>query len=266
MAPPPPCRLCKSRCASSLATGTLFDIYFQSSFLHAAIVPCNVRLKFNKLTGDIVTFEALGPPYTIEVEKGRNVSQIGGDGWIRFLAHMGITGGELINFSFRAERPKLAIIYVKEEDDEDDEDPLDEDDEDPLDEAIYAQRMRLSEEEMCNLWDITPPRADFVGVPLVTHLTSTMVDRLVVKLPKSLSVSCGIEPDEEGSTGIRLTARGSIATCAYGMDTNGRTHLSSVGWKSFLAGKNLRVGHAILITIRNTHRQGLRMMIVVDII
>ena len=97
--PAPPCRLCKSRCASSLATGTLFGIYFQSSFLPAAvikymklvttilflvllalmhcvyiimytqIVPCNVRLEFNKLTGDTVTFEAPGGPYTMEVEK-----------------------------------------------------------------------------------------------------------------------------------------------------------------------------------------------------
>jgi hypothetical protein len=85
-------------------------------------------------------------------------------------------------------------------------------------------------------------------------------------LPKSLSVSCGIEPDEEGSAGIRLTARGSVTTCAYGVDKDGRTHLSSVGWKSFLDDNNLHVGQAILITIRNTHRQGLRMMIVIDII
>ena len=156
MAPPPPplCRLCKSRCASSLATGKLFGIYFQPSFHHAVvrnymkcnnyfifsvgitalchfafltqIVPCNVRLKFNKLTGDTVTFEAPGGRYTMEVEKGRNMSQIGGDGWDHFVARMRLTGGELINFSFRAERPKLAIIYLilveADEDDEDDED------------------------------------------------------------------------------------------------------------------------------------------------
>ena len=78
-------------------------------------------------------------------------------------------------------------------------------------------------------------------------------------------MSYGIEPDEEGSAGIRLTARGSVTTCAYGVDTDGRTHFYSVGWKSFLVGKNLHVGHAILITIRNTHRPGLRIMIVVDI-
>ncbi|XBI17935.1 hypothetical protein VPH35_059849 [Triticum aestivum] len=247
--PPPPCRLCKSRCASSLAAGKLFDIYFQPSFRHAAIVPCNVRLKFNKLTGDTVTFEAPGGAYTMEVKKGRNMPQIGGDGWARFLARMRLTGDD-----------------EDDEDDEDNEDPLDEDDENPLHEAIIAQTMRLSEEEVCNLWDIIPPRDDFVGVPFVTRLTSTMVDRHEMKLPKNLSVSCGIEPDEEGSAGLRLTARGSVTTCTYRMDTDGRTHLNLVGWKRFLVGKNLRVGQAILITIRNTHRPGLRMMIVVDII
>ncbi|XP_073365796.1 uncharacterized protein [Aegilops tauschii subsp. strangulata] len=212
----------------------------------------------------------------MEVKKGRNMSQIGGDGWARFLAHMHLTGGELISFSFSAERPKLAVIYLNlveddeddedDKDDEDNEDPLDEDDENPLHEAIVAQRMRLSEEEVCNLWDIIPPRDDFVGVPFVTRLTSTMVDRHEMKLPRNLSVSCGIEPDVEGSAGLRLTARGSITTCTYRMDTDGRIHLNSVGWKRFLVGKNLRVGQAILITIRNTHRPGLRMMIVVDII
>uniref|UniRef100_A0A8R7UXZ7 Uncharacterized protein n=1 Tax=Triticum urartu TaxID=4572 RepID=A0A8R7UXZ7_TRIUA len=68
--PPPPCRRCKSRCTSSLATGTLFGIYYQWIFLHAAIVPCNVRSEFNKLAGDSVTFEAPGAPHTMEVEKG----------------------------------------------------------------------------------------------------------------------------------------------------------------------------------------------------
>ncbi|XBH87593.1 hypothetical protein VPH35_075018 [Triticum aestivum] len=193
------------------------------------------------------------------------MTRVGGDGWVHFIDNMRITGGELISFSFRAERPKLAVIYVnKAEDYEDDED--DEDDDDPHGDAIVAQRMKLSEEEVCNIWDIIPPRADFVGVPFITCLTSTMVDRHIMKLPKSLSESCGIKPDEEGSAEIRLTARGSVTTCAYGVDTDGRTHFNSVGWKSFLVGKNLHVGQAILITIRNTHRPGLRMMVVIDII
>uniref|UniRef100_A0A8R7UZ38 Uncharacterized protein n=1 Tax=Triticum urartu TaxID=4572 RepID=A0A8R7UZ38_TRIUA len=79
--PPPPCRRCKSRCASSLATGTLFGIYFESSFLHAAIIPWNVRSEFNNLTGDSVTFETPGEP-TMEIEKGRKMTRVGGDGWV----------------------------------------------------------------------------------------------------------------------------------------------------------------------------------------
>ena len=93
----------------------------------------------------------------------------------------------MTSFSFRAERPKLAVIYLNlveddedDKDDEDNEDPLDEDDEDPLHEAIIAQRMRLSEEEVSNLWDIIPPHADFVRVPFVTRLRSTMVDRHIM--------------------------------------------------------------------------------------
>ena len=61
-------------------------------------------------------------------------------------------------------------------------------------------------------------------------------------------MSYGTEPDEEGSVGLRLTARGFVTTCTYRMETDGRTHLNSVGWKKFLDGKNLRVGQAILIT------------------
>ena len=85
-------------------------------------------------------------------------------------------------------------------------------------------------------------------------------------MPKSLSKSCGIEADAEGYAGIRLTARDPVTTCAYSVETDGRTHLSTDGWKSFLVDKNLHVGQAILITIRNTNRQGLKMMIVIDII
>ena len=134
-----------------------------------------------------MTFEAPGGLYTLEVEKGRNMSQIGGDGWARFVARMRLTSGELISFSVKAERPKLAVIHLNlvedDEDDEDDEDgkdnedPLDEDGEDPLHEAIVAQRTRLSKEQVSNLWGIIPPRVDFVGVPFVTRLTNTMVDR-----------------------------------------------------------------------------------------
>jgi hypothetical protein len=150
-------------------------------FYLTQIVPCNVRLAFNELVGDTVTFDALGGPYTMQVDKGRTITQIGGDEWDRFIARMRLSGGELISFSFRGERPRISVIYlnliadsedeVHEEDDGEDSD----DDENPLDEALYAQRLRLSGEETCNLWDMLPLREDYVGMPFVTRLTRTNV-------------------------------------------------------------------------------------------
>ena len=80
---------------------------------------------------------------------------------------MHLIGGELISFSFRRQTPRLAVIYLNSE----------EEDEDPLDEALYAQRMRLSEEESGNLCYILPPRDAYVGMPFMTRLTRTNVNR-----------------------------------------------------------------------------------------
>jgi hypothetical protein len=79
-------------------------------------------------------------------------------------------------------------------------------------------------------------------------------------------VSCGIEPDEAGIAGLRLTTRGSITTCAYAVDTDGRTIFSAARRSNFLAGKNLRVGQAVSVTIRNTAHHDLRMMIIIDLL
>ena len=87
------------------------------------------------------------------------------------------------------------------------------------------------------------------------------------KLPNRLLDSCGIDPDEEGmAAGLRLTRTGSITSCAYAVDTDGRTVLRRAGWKKFLRGKNLRVGQAILLTVANTRRHDLRMMITIHLI
>ena len=91
----------------------------------------------------------LGGAYTMLVDKGWIITQIGGDECDRFIARLRLSGGELISFSFRGERPRISVIYlnlisdsedeVHEEDDGEDSD----DDENPLDEALYAQRLRL---------------------------------------------------------------------------------------------------------------------------
>ena len=71
------------------------------------------------------------------------------------------------------------------------------------------------------------------------------------KLPKRLLDSCGIDPDEEGmAAGLRLTRTGSITTCAYAVDTDGRTVFNRAGWKKFLHGKNLWVGQGSYSLLR----------------
>ena len=79
-------------------------------------------------------------------------------------------------------------------------------------------------------------------------------------------MSCGIEADETGYAGVRLTTTGSVSTCAYVADTYGRIILSAMGWRDFLVDKDLHDGQAVIGTIRNTTRHDLSMMIVIDII
>ncbi|KAI5008071.1 hypothetical protein ZWY2020_009119 [Hordeum vulgare] len=211
--------MCKSRCATSLEIVMLFGIYFQSCFIRATLI-----------IGDTVIFDCPRGPYTMEVNKGRNITYIGEDEWGRFVARMHLTGEE---------------------------------DDDPLDEALFAQRMtRLSEDETDTLWEKLPSCDAYVGMPFLTRLTWTMVNRHVMRLCES----CGIESDEEGIVGLHLTTRGSVTTCVYAVDTDGRTIFSAAGRSNFLAGKNLRVGQTVLVTITNTPSHDLRMMIVFSIL
>ncbi|XP_037413119.1 uncharacterized protein LOC119276211 [Triticum dicoccoides] len=112
-----------------------------------------------------------GGLYTMEAEKGRKISQIGGDEWDCFIAYMHLTGSELISFFLSRQIPMMSVIYVNSED---------EDDEDPFGKALNTQRMRLSEDESGSLWHILPPRDDYVEMPFVTRLTRTNVNRHVM--------------------------------------------------------------------------------------
>ena len=83
------------------------------------------------------------------------------------------------------------------------------------------------------------------------------------KMPKSLAHSCGIV--EDGLAGVRHGARVARTTCAYKVDTDGRIVLGAEGgWMDFIIGKNFHIGQAILITIRNTTRADLSIIIVID--
>ena len=89
------------------------------------------------------------------------------------------------------------------------------------------------------------------------------------KLPKIVAERCGIEVDGEVLlAGLRLGARGAITTIAYKVDPmDGHIILGTEGgWNNFLVSKNLQVGQAIIITIKNTAHANLSMMVVIDII
>ncbi|KAI5015424.1 hypothetical protein ZWY2020_056814, partial [Hordeum vulgare] len=120
------------------------------------IVPCNVRLDFDELiTGDTVIFDCPGPPYTMEVNKGRNITWFGGDEWGHFIA----------------QTPRLAVIYLN----------YDQEDDDPLDKALFAQNMtRLSKDKTDTLWKNLLPHDAYVGMPFVTRLTRMMVNHRVM--------------------------------------------------------------------------------------
>ena len=88
-------------------------------------------------------------------------------------------------------------------------------------------------------------------------------------MPKIFAERCGIEVHGEGLLArLRLGERGAITSSAYKVDpADGRIILGAEsGWKIFLHGKNVRVGQAIIITIRNPIHAKLRMMVVIDII
>ncbi|XP_044983479.1 uncharacterized protein LOC123450143 [Hordeum vulgare subsp. vulgare] len=156
----------------------------------------------------------------MEVNKGRKITQIGGDEWDCFIASMHLTVGELISFSFRRKTSRLVVILLNYE----------EEDDGPLDEAVFAQRMtRLTEDETDTLWEKLLPRDAYVGMPFVTRLTLTNVNSHVIKLLKSLCVSGGIEQDEEGISRLRLTTRGSVTTRVYAVHTDRRTIFGVAG-------------------------------------
>lgn len=162
----------------------------------------------------------------------------------------------MISFSLKGRRPRISIVFVNDDDEDDD----------PFGDAVFAQRIRLNEEETDHLFDSLPSHEDCVEVPFVTRMTRTNLVGHVMKLPKKVALSSGIAADEAGFVGVHLRARGVVTTCAYKADTDGRIILGAEGWKDFLVGKNLQVGQAVLVTIRNTARPNLRMMMVIDII
>ena len=136
------------------------------------IVPCNVRLGFNEITGDTVRFEVdKGGPYTFQVHKRSTQTKMGGEDWRHFITDNYLSNSDLICFSFKEQRPRLVQIPIHREDEVVEE---------QMENAIYARSIILNDDEEDNFYDALHPCQNIIGVPFMTHLTRTNLEGLVM--------------------------------------------------------------------------------------
>ena len=110
---------------------------------------------------DSVVFQGGGAPYAFYVCKRSTKTKLYSDDWGRFITFNKIDCSEQrIHFSLSGESPFISVYYVGG-------------DEDPFDDAIFAQRLKLSEQEVENLLDRLPQRESYIGVPFMTRLTKS---------------------------------------------------------------------------------------------
>jgi hypothetical protein len=152
------------------------------------IVPCNVRAQLNDITGKSLQFLACGRTYNIEVQKGPTRTRFGGEGWRRFISRNNLTGGEMLCFSIEGDTPRITIIYLNNGGESEDEEEEQEDD--FYESPVISSRCKLTSGENEHLMQIIPPGNTFIGVPYVTRLTRTNVDRsLMVRILFQVTLS-----------------------------------------------------------------------------
>ena len=148
-------------------------------------IPCNVRLEFNEITGDSVLFRVHRRAYNVYFQKGQTRTRLGGAGWNRLVARNHFVGAEMLCFSVGEEPKILVAMFNFDEEEEEDEVEASEEGEE-VEEAgkegqeksiIVAQRSNLTEGELEHLDQILPLAGSYVGVPFVTLLTTTNINR-----------------------------------------------------------------------------------------
>jgi len=153
------------------------------------IVPCNIRAQLNDITGKSLQFLACGRTYNIEVQKGPTRTRFGGEGWHRFISRNNLIGGEMLCFSIEGDTPRITIIYLNNGGESEDEEEEQEED-DFYESPVISSRCKLTSGENEHLMQIIPPGNTFIGVPYVTRLTRTNVDRsLMVRILFQVTLS-----------------------------------------------------------------------------
>lgn len=90
----------------------------------------------------------------------------------------------MLCFSIEGDTPRITIIYLNNGgESEEEEDQEEEQEEDFYESAVISIRCKLTYGENEHLMQIIPPGNSFIGVPYVTRLTRTNVDRsLMVRI------------------------------------------------------------------------------------
>ena len=95
----------------------------------------------------------------------------------------------MLCFSIEGDTPRITIIYLNNGGESEDEEEEQEED-DFYESPVISSRCKLSSGENEHLMQIIPPGNTFIGVPYVTRLTRTNVDRsLMVRILFQVTLS-----------------------------------------------------------------------------
>jgi hypothetical protein len=103
------------------------------------------------------------------------------------IVEKNLTRGVMIHFNLAAQVPTITIVYLNFVGDDDDKE-----EDSTLEDTLFAQRCHLTDAGLYHLLDILPPFNTYIGVPFVTRLISTSVNKTLcyVSLTYMFSYIC----------------------------------------------------------------------------
>jgi hypothetical protein len=103
--------------------------------------------------------------------------------WRRLIVEKNLTRGVMIHFNLAAQVPTITIVYLNFVGDDDDKE-----EDSTLEDTLFAQRCHLTDAGLYHLLDILPPFNTYIGVPFVTRLISTSVNKTLCYVSLNLYI------------------------------------------------------------------------------
>ena len=105
----------------------------------------------------------LGRTYKIDLEKRKNMTTMGGEGWKQFITQNDLTRKDMLCFSLTGPVPRITVLYICGLGGE----------EDVYESTVVSHRCLLNDNKVEHLLATLPLINTFIGVPFVTRLTRT---------------------------------------------------------------------------------------------